>query len=398
MKKILIISQYFYPNNFRINDLISKLSDKKYKIEIISSNVNYVSKTKSNAKINEVLKFPGKNFIIHRLSVISRNGSSFIGIALEYLTFIITGIYFAKKNLINKKKFDKIFVYGTSPITQALVAIYVKKKLKIPIILWVQDLWPESVIYTGYIKNKFLIEILRSLTKYIYKNSDIILIQSPDFKKRIKDIYNHKNIHYLPNPPEEISIKKRKFSINKNNFNVFYAGNFGKAQNLEILIKAANILKNKTKIKFYFFGDKKKAINLLNLKTKYKLENCYFPGYVDKKYFTFLLRHASVLTLGLKKNEIWSVTIPSKLQSYLNSGRPIIGFLTGTSAKIIKDSKVGYAVSPDDFKGLAKTIEKLSKKSKKSLNIMGMNGKSYCKKYFNINNIINRLEIFLNEI
>ena len=97
MKKILIISQYFYPNNFRINDLISKLSDKKYKIEIISSNVNYVTKTKSNAKINELLKFPGKNFIIHRLSVISRNGSSFIGIALEYLTFIITGIYFAKK-------------------------------------------------------------------------------------------------------------------------------------------------------------------------------------------------------------------------------------------------------------------------------------------------------------
>ena len=92
---------------------------------------------------------------------------------------------------------------------------------------------------------------------------------------------------------------------------------------------------------------------------------------MDKKYFTFLLRHASVLTLGLKKNEIWSVTIPSKLQSYLNSGRPIIGFLTGTSAKIIKDSKVGYAVSPDDFKGLAKTIEKLSKKSKKKFKYNG---------------------------
>ena len=96
-EKILIISQYFYPNNFRINDLISKLSDKKYKIEIISSNVNYVSKTKSNAKINEVLKFPGKNFFIHRLSVISRNGSSFIGIALEYLTFIITEYILQKK-------------------------------------------------------------------------------------------------------------------------------------------------------------------------------------------------------------------------------------------------------------------------------------------------------------
>ena len=397
MKKILIISQYFYPNNFRINDLISKLSDKKYKIEIISSNVNYVSKKKDSAKKYERLKFPRKNFIIHRLSVISRNGSSFIGIALEYLTFIITGIYFVRKNIINKKKFDKVFVYGTSPIIQALIAIYVKKKLNIPIVLWVQDLWPQSVTYTGYIKNEFLIQILRNVTGYIYKNSDVILIQSPDFKKKIKDIYNHKNIHYLPNPPEEINIKKRNFFINKNNFNIFYAGNFGKAQNLEILLKAANLLKNKTKIKFYFFGDKKTAKDLLKLKKKYKLENCYFPGYVEKKYFTFLLKNASALTLGLKKNEIWYVTIPSKLQSYLNSGRPIIGFLSGTAAQIIKESKVGYVVGPDDFKGLAKTIEKLSKKTKKSLNIMGMNGKKYCKKYFNINNITNKLEIFLNE-
>jgi len=395
MKKILIISQFFYPNNFRINDLVSKLSDKKYKIEIISSNVNYISKKKDNLKIYQQLKFPGKDFIIHRLSVISRNGSGFIGIALEYLTFIISGIFFVRKNIRNKKKFDKIFVYGTSPIFQALIAIYVKKKLNIPIILWVQDLWPESVIYTGYIKNKFLIQILKNVTKYIYKNSDVILIQSPDFKKKIKDIYKHKNIHYLPNPSEEICIKNKNFFINKNNFNVFYTGNFGRAQNLDILLEAANILRDKKKIKFYFFGDKKKAEDLLRLKKKYKLENCYFPGYVEKKYFTFLLTNASVLTLGLKENKIWSVTIPSKLQSYLNAGRPIIGFLTGTAAKIIKESKAGYVVRPDDYKGLAKIIQKLSKKSKKSLNSMGMNGKSYCKKYFNINKIINRLEIFL---
>ena len=127
MKKILIISQFFYPNNFRINDLVSKLSDKKYKIEIISSNVNYISKKKDNLKIYQQLKFPGKDFIIHRLSVISRNGSGFIGIALEYLTFIISWIFFVRKNIRNKKKFDKIFVYGTSPIFQALIAIYVKK-------------------------------------------------------------------------------------------------------------------------------------------------------------------------------------------------------------------------------------------------------------------------------
>ena len=396
MKKILIISQYFYPNNFRINDIISKFSVKNYNIEIFSSNVNYIGKKKDNKKNYQKLKFPGKSFNIHRLPVISRNGSSFIGIASEYISFIVSGIFYGKKNILNKnKKFDKIFVYGTSPITQALIAIYFKKKLKIPIILWVQDLWPESVIYTGYIKNKLLIDILRSLIKYIYKNCDIILIQSPDFKSNIKRIFNHKKIHYLPNPPEIINIKNKKFLIDKKYFNVFYTGNFGRAQNLKILVLAANYLKDKKNIRFYFFGDKKKARDLIKLKEKLELQNCFFPGYVEKKYFTFLLSQASILTLGLKKNEIWSVTIPSKLQSYLNSGKPIVGFLAGTAAKIIRNSKAGYVNNPNDFKGLAKSIEKLSKKSKKSLYIMGMNGKSYCEKYFNINNIIKNLKKFL---
>ena len=131
MKKILIISQYFYPNNFRINDIISKLSGKNYDIEIFSSNVNYISKKKDNKKNYQKLKFPGKNFNIHRLPVISRNGSSFIGIASEYISFVISGIFYGKKIILNKnKKFDKIFVYGTSPITQALIAIYLKKKIK----------------------------------------------------------------------------------------------------------------------------------------------------------------------------------------------------------------------------------------------------------------------------
>lgn len=396
-KKILIISQYFYPNNFRINDIVSKLPEKKYTIEILSSNLNYISKKKNNIKKYKKLKFPNKKFFtIHRLPVISRNGSSFFGIASEYVSFVLSGIIYGKKKIINKNKmFDKIFVYGTSPIIQALIAIYLKKKLKVPIILWVQDLWPESVIYTGYLKNRLLIKILRLLIKYIYKNCDVILIQSPDFKAKIRKIYKHDKIFYLPNPAEVTYVRKKNFLVNKDFFNVFYTGNFGRAQNLEILIYAANILKNKKNIRFYFFGDKKKARQLVELKQKLKLQNCFFPGYVEKKYFKYLLSKASIVTLGLKKNEIWSVTIPSKLQSYLNSGKPIAGFLSGTAAKIIKNSKAGYVNNPNDFKGLAKSIEKLSKKSKKSLDIMGMNGKNYCEKYFNINDITKKFEKFL---
>ena len=146
-KKILIISQYFWPNNFRINDILSNLSDKKYEITIICANTNYIKKNKFPKFELKKKKFQKKNFNILSVPVLHRKSSSFFSIILHYFSFIFSGIYYGNKNL-NNKKFDKIFIYGTSPILQAFVGLYFKKKFKAPIVLWVQDLWPESIYFT----------------------------------------------------------------------------------------------------------------------------------------------------------------------------------------------------------------------------------------------------------
>lgn len=394
-KKILIISQFFYPNNFRINDVVKSLSDKKYEIDIISSNINYSNILKKNENKYKKIFFPRKKFRIHLLPTLNRNKSNFINLSLEYLSFIFLGIFYSNKILPKNKKIDKIFVYGTSPILQALVAIYFKKRNNSSIILWVQDLWPESLFYTGFVKSKFILKIIKFIVRYIYINSKIILIQSQSFKKYIKQIYKHKRIYYLPNPSEITENKRKNFNINKKYFNLLYTGNFGVAQNLQILLFAANELKKNTKIRFYFFGNNKKAKNLIYLKNEMNLVNCFFPGYVEKKYYFHLLSQASILTFGLKNNKIWSATVPSKLQSYLQAGKPIVCFAPGEASKIIQNSKSGYVVKSDDYKGLAKLILKLSNKSKKSLDILGKNGKKYCKKNFDIKIISNAIQKYL---
>lgn len=394
--KILIISQYFWPNNFRINDIISNFSDKKYKITILTANTNYIKNNKSPKFKIKKIKFKKTNFDILKVPVLHRKNSTFISIFLHYLSFIVSGIYYGNK-FLSKKDFDKIFVYGTSPILQAFVALYFKRKFKAPVILWVQDLWPESVYYTGYVKNKFLLSIIRFFVKKIYDNCKIILVQSKGFINLVKKNCIHNKIYYLPNPVNKIYSTQKKIKLNKG-FNIIYTGNFGLAQNVEIIIKAANELKKHKKINFYFFGDTHKGKHLIDLKNKLNLNNCYFPGYISAENYFATIKQASVLIFGLKKNIIWSNTIPSKFQSYLLSGKPIIGYIDGISADIIRDAKCGYVEKPNNYIGLANRIIKMSKLPKKKLNTMGYNGKFYCINNYNLNKITRKLQYFMSNV
>ena len=392
-KKILIISQYFWPNNFRINDILSNLSDKKYEITIICANTNYIKKNKFPKFELKKKKFQKKNFNILSVPVLHRKSSSFFSIILHYFSFIFSGIYYGNKNL-NNKKFDKIFIYGTSPILQAFVGLYFKKKFKAPIVLWVQDLWPESIYFTGYIKNNFFLNLIKYFVGIIYNNSNIILAQSKGFIKLIKNNCSHKNIYYLPNPVNKIYTTKTRYKLKKG-FNVVYTGNFGVAQNVENIIKSANKLKRYDNINFYFFGDTSKGKYLIELKKKLNLSNCFFPGYINNQEYFSILKQSSLLIFGLKKNIIWSNTIPSKFQSYLLSGRPILGYIDGITANIINEVKCGYTVKPHDYIEISNTIKKMSKYSKKRLNKMGHNGKIYCIKNYNLKKITAKLESFI---
>lgn len=390
-KRILIISQFFWPDNFRINDVIGSLSDKKYDITVITAKTSYTNQfnSKSNLRV-EIKKFPNKKFIIFRVPVFHRVKSTIFYISLNYLSFIFSGIFFGIR-LLKNKKFDKIFVYGTSPIIQSFVGLYFKKKLKIPIIIWVQDLWPESIIYSGYIKNYLIINFIRYFVDIIYKNANVILLQSKGFFKFFrKNIYKNKII-YLPNPCEKFLLTNKKNLFFKKSFNIVYAGNFGVAQNLSIVLKAANLLKQED-VSFYFFGDNSRATDLLFLKKKLNLTNCFFPGYLKKQEFFSTLNQASALVFGLKKNKIWSNTIPSKLQSYMSIGVPIIAYIDGISKKIIRQAQCGIVNTPNDYKGLAKSILKLKKMNKTQISRYKKNAMNYSNKHFNLIKISNKLQ------
>jgi len=184
--KLVIITHHFWPENFLINEIALKFKKKNIQTTVVTGLPNYPKGEifKKYKKIQSLKKENFRGIKIIRFPIIPRKKGKFFDLVLNYFSYILSGIFFIKK--INLKyEFDHIFVYSTSPITTALLGVYLKKKYKKKLTIWVQDLWPDSVKNTGFVKNKFLLYLISLIVKYIYKNSDNIIAQSKVFEKNI---------------------------------------------------------------------------------------------------------------------------------------------------------------------------------------------------------------------
>lgn len=394
--RILIVSQYFWPENFKINDLCLGLKEKGHYIEVLTGLPNYpkgkffegYSLFKNNDETWEGIP-------IHRSKLFPR-GSGGLKLMINYFSF---AFFASLKSRVISKKFDCILVYEPSPITVGIPAIIAGKRLKIPYYFWVQDLWPESLTAAGGIKNRFVLKFFESITKLIYKKAEKVLVQSKGFKNYIvnQGIDPDKIIFY-PNSTENFyqPVTPEKPFQNKmpEGFCITFAGNLGEAQSLFTILNAAIIIKQKGyhQIKWVFLGDGRQReqleryVEVNNLKDVVHFLGAY-PGTDMPKFFAC----SDALISTLKKNKIFSLTIPSKIQSYLACGRPILASLDGEGADIIDNAQAGYSSPAEDEILLAENAIKLVNDSEEDRNMMGKNGLSYFNNEFERNMLLDKL-------
>ena len=400
--KILIISQYFYPENFKINDVALTLKEKGYEVEVLTGIPNYPS-----GNLYDGFKFWSKNdsffkgIKVYRAKLIPRKRGGALMISLNYLSFVFFGFF---KLMTINKKFDKIITFAPSPITVGILGSIASIKYNAKSLLWVQDLWPESVKIAGGVKNPLILYFLDSLTRAIYKFTDLILVQSEFFEEYLINQRVSKNkIKYLPNYAEEFyKIVEPDKMIKKSfgdGFAIMFAGNIGEAQNLNVLVDAANILKDdQINVKFILIGEGRYKDLLKQYIEKLNLEDLIiFKGYIDPVEIPEYFASADALFLSLKSSKIFSLTIPSKLQTYMACARPIIGSIDGVSAKIINDSKSGFTCEPENPKLLAQIIKQMTKLSAQERIEMSKNGRKYYLKNFDKNIVINKLITEINQ-
>jgi glycosyltransferase involved in cell wall biosynthesis len=398
--RILIITQYFWPENFKINSLSLELKNNGHDVSVLTGLPNYptgkisagYSFWKNNNEIWNDIK-------IYRSKLLPRFSGKGVYLFMNYISF---AIFASIKVLFNiREKPDLIFVYEPSPITVGIPAIVAKNKFNnIPIFFWVQDLWPDSLKDTGAIKDKFILNMADKFTRYVYKKSDVVLVQSEAFTEYIiKQGVPSNKIKYFPNPTEKFyNLTKVEYAYSRLfpiGFNLIFAGNIGEAQSFDTLINAAFKLKQLNFPIFWnIFGDGrakehfKRRVIELNLE-----ENFVFKGSYKSEEMPFLFACSDALVVSLKKSKIFSLTIPAKVQSYLACGKPIIGSIDGEGAKIINQAQAGFVSASEDADNLVANIIRLYNLSENERATLGLNGHTYFEKEFSMDILIDKLEI-----
>jgi len=400
--KILIVTQNFWPENFGINNLCLSLKEHGHEITILTGKPNY-----PKGDFYEGYTFFNKSvdywngIKVYRSPVIPRKKG---GSLMLFLNFFSFALFASIKIFFLKGTFDKIFVYAPSPITVAIPAIIGKKIFKAPIYIWVQDLWPASVSAAGGIKNKYVLDLIDHLTKYIYSRCKKILVQSKAFCSYIeKQNVPSDKIIYYPNSAEDyykiLPPEKRYMSyLPKGGVNLIFAGNIGHSQSFDTLIEAALILKKKSiNVNWVIIGNGrmkdfyKKKVTALKLNDRF-----IFLGGFPSEEMPYFFSCADALIVSLKKEEIFSLTIPSKIQSYMACGKPIIASLDGEGARVISEAKAGFASEANNYEALSHNIIDFINMSENDKHQLGVNARLYYDKEFDREVLLDKLERILN--
>ena len=397
--RALYITQYFYPENFRINDLVFSLKKRGHKIEVLTGKPNY---PKGDYFKGYSWDGPEEEEIegikVHRANLILRKKGGGLRLFLNYFSFVFFGLF---KILKLKGDFDKIFIYAPSPITVGILGIVASRKFKCKSYLWVHDLWPESVRVAGDIKSSIVLGLVNQMTKLIYRFTDLLLVQSPEFKNYILNQgVEESKIIYYPYYAEDFYkvVEKDKSYLSQfpKGFNLLFAGNIGVAQSFDTIVNAFEKLKEYN-INLVILGDGRDKSRIQEQINKKGLsEKFHFLGSFPPEQMPYYFTCADGLLITLKKADIFSYTIPGKLQSYLACGKPIIGALDGIGSKIISESNSGFASEAEDHELLANNILSLYKLSKAEKEKLSNNALTYFDKNFNKQHLLERLEEILN--
>jgi colanic acid biosynthesis glycosyl transferase WcaI len=400
-KKILLVSQYFWPEDFRVNELVAGFKNSGCEVEVLTSSPNYPS----GSIYPDFKKNPNKyrkynDVPIHRVPQFSRGKSKF-KLVINYVSFVITASLYSIFCL-RKKKFDIIFTAQLSPIFSTIPAILCKRIFKAKLFFWVLDIWPDSLTLTNInIKTKKY-KLLEYVCSLCYSYANILFISSKGFQKPLHRMGISKNkIKFLPNWVEESygkdletgSFESKKvdeiFSMHRGKKIFLFAGNIGEAQNFSNLLKSFKNSKSLDKLAFLIIGDgryKKELDNIINL---FELNNHVFTlGRYESKFMPYFFNKADILVFSLLSKPIFELTLPGKVQSYMSSGKPILGMIGGEAQELIKESICGFTSLPDNIDDFSLLIDKCTSLTVEELKILGNNGRKYSLQHYDFNKLV----------
>ncbi len=397
--KVLIVTQYFFPENFKSNDIAFELVKRGHEVEVLTGIPNYPEGKFYNGygifrKRREIIN----GVQIYRAFNIPRGSkSSKVLLALNYLSFAFNASIWALVFCLFKRKYDRIIIHQPSPIFQAIPAILLGKISKTKVYTWVLDVWPEAFISGSGINNKTLVRLLNNITRWVYKGSFRILISSKRFIDSINKKGNFKDkVIYFPNWSEDMALKTPIYEIPNlpKGFIIMIAGNMGVSQNLNSIVKTALELRSCEDIKWVFVGDGSRRQWLEDYIKINHLENSVFClGRYPYNTMPSFYAKADAMMVSLNEDfEDLKMVVPARLQSYMSAGKPVLAMIGIGGRELVEEADCGYAVGGNDYLGLADIIRSKVLTDKEGFAKKGANGRDYFLRHFTKENCMDHLE------
>ncbi|MEX1377726.1 MAG: glycosyltransferase family 4 protein [Eubacteriales bacterium] len=380
--KIQVVSQFYYPDNFKINEITEELTRLGHEVKVLTGLPDYT--TGNIPKEYRLFRNRKQNVLgaeIKRVPIIARRkGAAFR--AFNYASFIVTSSLHA---IFSKKPdCDAIFVYETSPVFQALPAIIWKKRTGIKLVLYCCDLWPESMKAWGVKENSLIYRMVKSFSGWLYRSCDVVAITSKPFKEYLVDIcrVDSDKIVYLPQHADDIySDIVGEYEYN-GTIDFLFAGNIGAVQNIDCIIEATELIEKDKDFVVHILGDGSELAKCKNMVSSKKLDDkIVFHGRVPqmdtKKYYKL----ADCFLLTLSADSFIGMTLPAKAQGYLSAGKPIAAAINGAAREMIEAADCGEAAAAGDAKGLAEKMS-IIVDDFESYKQKGINGRKYYEKNY----------------
>lgn len=382
-KKILLLTQWFDPEpTFKGLVFARELVKQGFDVEVLTGFPNYPSgRIYSGYKLKLVQKEVIDGVKITRVPLYASHDSSALKRIFNYGSFafsaLIYGLFFAKKP-------DVIYAYHP-PLTTGLTAALLRMFRRSPVVYDIQDMWPDTLKATGMLNNQKILTIIDKLCNWLYKRIDQIIVLSPGFKRLLVERgVPVKKIEVIYNWADEVALTQKNNDVDlsffdETKFNIVFAGNMGKAQALNNVLSAAEMIQKEanSNIKFIFIGGGLEVESLKTQAVSMGLTNTIFVPPVSMAKIGSVLQKADALLVHLKADPLFEITIPSKTQAYMSVGKPILMAVNGDAADLIKMAKAGVVVPSEQPKDLTLAILELAKLPKHNILEMGSNAKKY---------------------
>ncbi len=397
--KLLVVSNHFYPENFRINDLVLSLQNTLYDVKVVTQTPNYGIGhfPKGYSWFKKTNERTTNNLNVTRLPVIPR-GKNKQFLFINYLSYYLSGLFYS---WWTREKVDLVFTYATSPLLVAMIGNRIAKKNKVPTVLYLLDLWPDNFFLMHDFKSEKMKKLWIAICSKIYQDVDMILISSKGFENSLIDYgVDSRKIVYWPQFAEDtyknkqLELKNPTFKpFDSDKLNITFTGNIGFAQGLDKFIDVGLLVKEKRlPVIFNFVGTGSYHSVLKNLISENNLQDYFnFTGHLPIDQMPVVLSQSDFALHSFVNEPAFHKTLPAKLQSYLAFGIPVMVSASGESSRIINEAQCGFASDSDDVQGFFANIERALDLEETQKLEMGDNAKQFYKENFNKDYLINKL-------